>query len=146
MSNQFIIDPCSSNQQLPLASSPPLIAFHPTVTNVNSPNGSWCALQCDSFQPTATSEQWPDIHDGTFPDVQTPREDTTNLVCHLITFVFSMKSGDRYISQFYYLHPQDSLTLTTIRVCIALVWTGLNRTPGHSKRLAWVCCGFPGYH
>ena len=66
MSNQFIESPATPHlqpsSQLPLASPLPLIAFHPTVTNVNSPmvTGGDCSVMASpSSMTTATTEQRP---------------------------------------------------------------------------------------
>ena len=66
MPNQFIESPptphLQPSSQLPLASPPPLIAFHPTVTNVNSPmvaGGDCSVMVSPSSMTTATPEQQP---------------------------------------------------------------------------------------
>ena len=66
MSNQFIEPPATPHlqpsSQLPLASPPPLIAFHPTVTNVNSPmvaGGDCSVMVSPSSMTTPATEQRP---------------------------------------------------------------------------------------
>ena len=60
MSSQFIEPP--TTPQLPLASPPPLIAFHPTVTNVNSPmvaSGDCSVMVSPSSMTIPATEQRP---------------------------------------------------------------------------------------